>query len=137
MEKLENFSGDENKFIEFFEENTYSSFDIFRNQNLSLRSMYGSIFLGIAYTLNVNTKMSRNSNLDSCIYLNENLSYVIPFMDPNFLIMTLNSDLVPRSLVEIKPKAGTYYINLKVKCNVKIQKSITIFFALFYSGNKT
>ena len=40
MEKLENFSGDENKFIEFFEENTYSSFDIFRNQNLSLRSMY-------------------------------------------------------------------------------------------------
>ena len=115
MEKLGNLSG--NKFIEFFEENTYSTTDIFGNQHLSIQPMYGSMFHGIAYTINVTIKMSRMSTIedDSCISFNENLSYLMPIVDPNFLLMTLNSDLVPRSLVEIKPKAGTYFINLKVK----------------------
>ena len=106
----------EEQFIQFIEENAYSSMDIFLSQNnsFSVQPFFVNDWYLLAQLLEVDAGVISHDLSTLNISLNPDLSYYVRIVDPKLQTIIRNPYTIPRTLINLKQNAGRVQAYFKV-----------------------
>ena len=127
----QNFTG--SQLHQCIEEKSYTTNDIFpksiissnevftnlhSNQTIRATPFYISFNHGLPKSFHLESDMiSQNRDLSLNLYISQNLSSFIYFMDPKLQFESLNPDTIPMATLTLKSNTGQIFYYLKVKWN--------------------